>query len=237
MDADTEKWITEVLKAVFKKVELPMEGAVIQDVKEKKKKLLVLAKSEQSFTEAKQLNQYYDLDCVAIHNQLSCDLSHYEAVILRELDNACLSKLAVGMADEPYVKIAAEAILSGKTIYVLAEGIEFCRYKKTAPAEYYKVFETHLDMLKKSGVTVCANAELVSNLLQGGKKSGTHLNESGFSEVPEETKCISKKVITEKDLMELKREHHSLLQVEKRCIITDLAKEFAQKHNIFIHQM
>lgn len=49
-----------------------------------------------------------------------------------------------------------------------------------------------------------------------------------------ETACITKKVLTEKDLVELKSKRLAAVRVEKGCIITDLAREFARKNNILI---
>jgi hypothetical protein len=52
----------------------------------------------------------------------------------------------------------------------------------------------------------------------------------------QDIKSITKRVITEKDMMEFKRNGCLEVQITKGGILTDLAKEFALKNNIVIYR-
>lgn len=230
MAIENEQWITDVIKAVMEKVNLPVNDTVVGEVKENKKKLLV---SGGQRSDMESLTKHYDLEFAAAE-QFSYQAKEYDAILLGELDNASLAKAAVGLLDNDYLKLIGEAILSRKPVYAITEGVELFQYKETAPPVYYRVFETHLETLKKSGVKVCTQAELISCLLRESGSAAVDTQADYSCKVPDNTKCFTRKVITERDMMELKKENLSSVQIGKRCIVTDLAKEFAQKNKITI---
>lgn len=70
-------------------------------------------------------------------------------------------------ATPPIPVWAAQAILTGKRVYVPTEEVELYRYASTAPAAYYAMMKERLDLLLTSGVVVCSKHNLEGLLLGG----------------------------------------------------------------------
>lgn len=247
---DTEQLAAEVLKRVLEKIG-PLTIDRTEQVKdeEKKEKILILTTEHQdgchSILENQGLKQSFDLEC-ALLKEYDYSSDDFDGVIMYGIDNMMLSKLASGIIDCNYLKLASNAILSGKSVYMIKEEVEFFQYKKTSPAMYYKVFENHLELLRKSGVIICSLEDLGEQLIKGQKGKSFVLEETKIQPFNEatiehvgyaETKVIEKKVITEKDVMSLKKDNCKSVQIGLRSIVTDLAREFAEKNNIVIERV
>ena len=109
--------------------------------------------------ESEALKAHYSTDCALMHHY-EVDLNNFEAVILFNLTCDALCKLASGTCDSAYTRLASQAILSGKKVYIPTEEVELYQYKETAPAAYYHMMQQKLDLLVASGVVVCAQASL-----------------------------------------------------------------------------
>ena len=114
--------------------------------------------------ESEALKAHYSTDCALMHHY-EVDLNNFEAVILFNLTCDALCKLASGTCDSAYTRLASQAILSGKKVYVPTEEVELYQYKETAPAAYYHMMQQKLDLLVASGVVVCAQASLEQVIL------------------------------------------------------------------------
>ncbi|HIU75459.1 MAG TPA: hypothetical protein IAC62_06235 [Candidatus Pelethocola excrementipullorum] len=247
---DTEQLAAEVLKRVLEKIgPLTIDRTEQVKDKEKKEKILILTTDHQegchSILDNQGLKQSFDLEC-ALSKEYDYSSDDFDGVIMYGVDNMMLSKLALGIIDCDYLKLASDAILSGKSVYMIKEEVEFFQYKKTSPAMYYKVFENHLELLRKSGVIICSKEGLGEQLIksQKGKNSKPEqkriqpLNETVYEQENDVgSKVIEKKVITEKDMMSLKKDNDRLVKIGLHSIVTDLAREFAEKNKIVIQRV
>lgn len=235
---DFEKLVSEILARVSEKVQEAEEAA-------DKPGLLILTQAHGNNChcrlESTQLLEYYHTEC-ALLKEYDCDLHDYEAVILYQMTNEVLGKLANGIYDTPYLKLASEALLMGKKIFVPEEEVELYRYKETAPAAYYQMLEEKLALLKASGVVICREADLEKEILEGSSQEPAEASLACPCEEKEEV-CqppareekelvISKKIITERDVVNAYADKVTVIHICKNTILTDLAKEYAQARNI-----
>ena len=112
------------------------------------------------------LKARFRVDCASLQSE-PAELDSYGVVVLTGLTNEALAKLALGLCDTPYTRLAAQAILTGKRVYVPTEEVELYRYASTAPAAYYAMMKERLDLLLTSGVVVCSKPNLEGLLLGG----------------------------------------------------------------------
>ena len=78
------------------------------------------------------LKARFRVDCASLQSE-PAELDSYGVVVLTGLTNEALAKLALGLCDTPYTRLAAQAILTGKRVYVPTEEVELYRYA-SAPA-------------------------------------------------------------------------------------------------------
>ena len=79
------------------------------------------------------LKARFRVDCASLQSE-PAELDSYGVVVLTGLTNEALAKLALGLCDTPYTRLAAQAILAGKRVYIPTEEVELYRYASTAPA-------------------------------------------------------------------------------------------------------
>lgn len=228
--------VDEIVARVSAKI--AQQESCVSDVG--KPKLLILTEEHGSIChdmlESERLLSYYQTEC-ALLKDYDCDMASYEAVILFGLTNEALARLAGGVCDTPFTRLAQKAILTGKKIFVLKEMVELYRYAETAPPAYYAVLEKQLALLQQAGVAICPLAELGDAILCGEATAC----EPAASPAPcaaapcaapgREVK-IEKRVITERDLSAVYDKDVSVIHIGKRAILTDLAKEYAQARKV-----
>lgn len=206
-------------------------------------KLLILTQSHGTVChealECPKLSEYYRTEC-ALLKDYDCDMSEYEAVIAYTMTNEALGKIANGIFDSGYTRLFGQALLSGKKIFLPKEEVELLGYREMAPAPYYSRLEENLRLLQSSGVVVASNSELASLILTGRPADmrvacDTAAGGLGAAQqVSGREVMISKRVITEKDVMAAHADKASVIVVGEKAILTDLAREYANKRQIAI---
>lgn len=205
-----------------------------------KPKLLILTEEHGSIChdmlESERLLSYYQTEC-ALLKDYDCDMASYEAVILFGLTNEALARLAGGVCDTPFTRLAQKAILTSKKIFVLKEMVELYRYAETAPPAYYAVLEKQLALLQQAGVAICPLAELEDAILCGEAAACEPASSpapcaAAPCATPGREVTIEKRVITERDLSAVYDKDVSVIHIGKRAILTDLAKEYAQARKV-----
>ena len=63
------------------------------------------------------LKARFRVDCASLQSE-PAELDSYGVVVLTGLTNEALAKLALGLCDTPYTRLAAQAILAGKRVYI-----------------------------------------------------------------------------------------------------------------------
>ena len=204
--------------------------------------------------ESSRLKEHFRTEC-ALAEEYAVDLDRIQSVILFNLTVDAMAKIASGEGDTPYTSLAIRALLGGKKLYVLKDQVELFRYRGTAPAPYYEMMSRKLDLLVKSGLAVCEREQIEDCVLglvsgcgcgkQGEACASSECGVTASCDTGEKVGCcgekpqkaekeirITKKVITERDIIEADREKVTCIHLRKGNILTDLAKDAASKRNI-----
>lgn len=194
--------------------------------------------------ESPRLNAAYDVSC-ALLNDNQVDLEKIDTVVLFGLTLEAMSKIASGIVDTPYTKLAAQALLAGKTVVVPKEEIELNQYPVGGLGSYQCMLQAKLTKLVAWGVKVCPLNQLEDVILGAQPKAETAscgtaqaaapaapVCTEAQPEGPEKEIVFSKRVITERDIIEANRENVKVVRVTQRNILTALAKDAASARNI-----
>ena len=176
------------------------------------------------------LKARFRVDCASLQSE-PAELDSYGVVVLTGLTNEALAKLALGLCDTPYTRLAAQAILTGKRVYVPTEEVELYRYASTAPAAYYAMMKERLDLLLASGVVVCSKHNL-----EGPAAAEPSAPAPMPAAREEKLVHVTKRVLTERDIRDAAAEKVTCIHVPAKCILTALAKDCAKEHGIRLVQ-
>lgn len=203
--------------------------------------------------ESPRIQEKYRTGC-ALLNEGETTLDGIEAVVLFNLTTEAMCKLASGITDTSYTKLAAQALLMGKKLYVPREEVELYKYPVGGLGSYQCMLQAQLTKLVSFGLKICPLAELEDCILgensceaapeQQKKEAGgadtcsekvtAQETAPAPAEEPEPEKEItfSKKVITERDIIEANRDGVKVIRITERNILTALAKDAASARNI-----
>ncbi|EGT4720742.1 putative ethanolamine utilization protein [Clostridioides difficile 824] len=185
-----------------------------------------------------------------------------EIVIVSRLCMRGLSNIALGNSTSDEERFILKMIMKGKKVYVLDEGIEYKKYKDTAPKALYKKFMSFEDEICKFGVEIIKDLNVITkNKLNINKLNINKLNikkelESTRGSKKEDTKVLdkdvlnltsvesvkidnefsldlrNKKLISEADLRKPTINGVKNILVNKKSIITPLAVDFMRIHHL-----
>lgn len=232
---DIDALISEICSKVQDKINVLEE-------REHKPRLLILTGGHGAIChealESTRIARYYKTEC-ALLQDYQCNMDDYEGVVAYTLTNEYLGKIANGIFDSGYTRLFGEALLRGKKIFIPEEEVELWKSKDTGWKAYYQRLEEHIALLKESGVVFGANESLEDLILVpetcgqnrlAPERSGSF----GSPCVQEKEVCVFKRVITERDVSMAHGDKASVLSVDPKAIITDLAREYAARQNIAI---
>lgn len=236
--------VDEILRRVSEKLSEAAEGAETQSGKPG---LLVLTQEHgtscHALLESEALKGHYRTECALLQNY-EVNLDDFEVVVLFHLTCDALSRLASGICETPYDRLASKAILSGKRVYIPTEEVELYQYKQTAPAAYFGMLQQKLDLLVASGVVICAGGSLEQVILGASapapEPAAATASAPSSSVAPaapapaDKEERLDKRVLTEKDLIEANMEGITLIRVGSRCILTALAVDAAKDRGVTI---
>jgi ethanolamine utilization protein len=224
--------VDEILKRVSEK----LAGLQVEESSTNKKQILLLTEEHgtkcHELLENKTFHTCYHMEC-ALMKDYDCDLKDYDTVILYQLSNVSLGKLAEGICDTAFTSLASKAILMGKKIIIPTDGIELYQYEQSAPKVYFAMMNEKLMRLKDSGVILCEEKE-IETILMGNCSDEECIKKE--TEVTKEQKSIqiTKRVITESDLKKLSADGINCIHINSNAILTDLAKEYVHNRRIEI---
>ncbi|NJI80541.1 ethanolamine utilization protein [Clostridioides difficile] len=170
-----------------------------------------------------------------------------EVVIVSKLCMRGLSNLALGNSTSDEERFILKMLMKGKKVYVLDEGIEYKRYKDTAPKALYKKFISFEDEIRKFGVEIIKDLNTIAKSKLSIKNETTEiLNKDTISLInTENTKIVNefsldlrnKKLISEADLRKPTINGVKNILVNKKSIITPLAVDFMRIHHLELKKM
>ena len=241
---DQSKLIDEILARVAAKLAAEEAPDCAPDPADEpsaeKPGLLVLCQTEDPCCSqlADSLKEHFAVTRVC--GQEGADLSAQSCVVLCQLTNDVLSKLALGICDTPYTRLASQAILMGKRVYIPTEQVELYRYATMAPAPYYAMLKAHLDLLTASGAVICSQSNLELALTGDAAPAAKQPECPAPAPAPASAPCggaekvleLNKRVLTEKDVSNAAADKVTCIRLPAKCILTALAKDCAKDRGI-----
>lgn len=203
-----------------------------------------------SLLESSRIKERYHT-CCALLAENQVELEGVEAVVLFDLTIDAMCKIASGILDTPYTELAGKALLLGKKLYVPKEAVELNQYPAGNLGSYQCMLQAKLTKLVSWGLKICPMDQLEDRILgeapeaaekavqeQPGKEACKAAAEAAKKEAPcekaaEEKEIVfTKRVISERDIIEANRDNVKVIRITERNILTALAKDAASARNI-----
>lgn len=203
--------------------------------------------------ESSRIREHYHTGCALLQDG-KVSMDQIETVVLFQLTIDAMCKLASGIVDTPYTRLAAEALLTGKRLYVPREEVELYRYPAKGLGSYQCMLQAKLTKLVSWGLKICPLAQLEEELLGGtteqkessacqmdeacgtdsdaAKETEEEVSREAPAKPEEKEITFTKRVITERDVIEANRENVKVIHITERNILTALAKDAASSRNI-----
>lgn len=231
---------SELVREIVARVTAYLEAGI----QEKQKLVILNHKSEElchSALRCPKLNAYYELDC-AMSNGYQVDMEAADGLMVFDLTNDQLSRITAGICDSPFASVVEKALLLKKPVFVPREEIELLQYDTATP--YGQMMLEKLRCLEKLGAIIAPYSQLLPIVLDKTGNAGAgmekpmgetaHAVKTAAAEKPVKELDCPKKLITEKDVTIAAREGYTRIFLQKKAIVTDLAKEYAQTNRIEI---
>lgn len=178
------------------------------------------------------------VDCALAQNY-EVNVDDYDSIILFNMTNSNLFKIANGCTDNKFLALAAEAILKGKRVLLVKEDVEILKYEGTKAQALYNNIYKNLQILLDSGVELVKYDDVKNAICD----CETTVEEK--PEVKAETPVaatvaagndsvlvLEKRVITERDIKAAAAKHYTKIQLPEKPVITYLAKDTAKELGI-----
>ena len=183
------------------------------------------------------------VDCALAQNY-EVNVDDYDVVVLRDMTNSNLFKIANGCTDNKFLALAAEAILKGKRVVMVKECVEILKYAETAPKALYNNIYKNLQILLDSGVELVENENVNAALTDGmevpapapvaetptapAEKVEVEADAPApKAESADSVLVLKKRVVTERDIKAAAAQHYTKIQLPEKPVITYLAKDTA----------
>lgn len=160
-------------------------------------------------------------------------IESFDYIVVPDLSNKDLVNLANGAGQNKVCKIVVDAILQGKKVIVLEEGICYRKFKDTANENFFNMFKSYEEKIVSFGIEIVAKRDLIKYLDHGDCKE-TMQNRSQKTEKLETKQGveINTKVVSERNIEKLLSTGHKTIYVNKKSIITPLAIDFIRTNDI-----
>ena len=194
---DYEKLVEFLVDEIYKRIQ---EENSKSNSLEKRKSIVVIGESNVSFY--REALKGFDI------NPLTSECKDCDILLISKLCIKGLSNIAQGTCTTKAENFALEMLLKGKKVYILEDGIEYRKYKNTAPKVLYNKYIKFEEELLAYGIDTTAIAdEFTINL-------------------------SNKKLVSESDLRKPHINGVRTLIVDKKAIITPLAKDYIRINNL-----
>ena len=179
----------------------------------------------------------------ALAQNYEVSVDDYDSIVLYNMTNSNLFKIANGCTDNKFLALAAEAILKGKRVIMVKEEVEILKYAETAPKALYNNIYKNLQILLDSGVELVAAEDVKDAICEGADAPAEPVHEEAKAEKAapapapvaaapkaendDSVLVLTKRVITERDIREAAAKHYKKVQLPEKPVITYLAKDTA----------
>lgn len=177
----------------------------------------------------------------ALAQNYEVNVDGFDSIVLYNMTNSNLFKIANGCTDNKFLALAAEAILKGKRVIMVKEEVEILKYEETAPKALYNNIYKNLQILLDSGVELVAAEDVKDAICEGADAPAEPAREevkaveaasapvaaAPKAESDDSVLVLTKRVITERDIREAAAKHYKKVQLPEKPVITYLAKDTA----------
>ncbi len=170
-----------------------------------------------SFKEDEHLNALCDI-CFSFDEQQIVQPEQYDQVVVCDLDTTKLSQLVSGNFESLYLQLLAQCIMLGKPVSLIADDLDSVRYGATAPKKLLQMIEKKLSILRDWGVAIISQADCVRQL------ECLREHSEGY--------YLDKHIVTKKDVEQLRDKGHRAIAVERRTIVSDIAKDYLEENQM-----
>lgn len=235
---NNEKLVELITKEVIRRMK-----AIIEENNSIKNKILILEHNENMCPIVKKRLEENNIIADSIDTMK--DINEYKCILIQNISNNELRNISQGYGSSQKEKLIVDLILKGEKLYALEKGVEFEEYKDVAPKVLINVFEEYKNKLELFGVVFTSLKSIISNTNKVEKaikevvKKEENIGNNMESIVNEKCcigneRVLNKKLISEMDIRNLKKEGVNEIIVAKKSIITPLAKDFARINNLVI---
>lgn len=235
---NTEALIKIITEEVLKRVSMlsPQVG------KEKSKSILILdSSSNQNKSLYEAITSRWRDTKFLDHCSLDNGIEAFDYIIVPELSNKDLVNMALGAPQGEICEAIVDAILQGKNIMVLEEGICYRKFKDTANENFLNMFKAYEEKTLSFGVEILSAEDIVEYLEgrssnEGMQNKAVEENESKNQEKLDSNQEaeINAKVVSEGNLERLWSKGYKNISVDEKSIITPLAMDFIRINGINI---
>lgn len=156
-------------------------------------------------------------DCIAFSN----------LILIASLSAKQLANLALGVGEGLFEEGVRCALLLGKPIFILEEGLDYRAHRKTAQKTYYRKLLEYEECIHGYGMRIIEkDSEIIHSR---NKKTVVDIENK---EVEKVDLVMDKKLILEKDLMALDNKIYKSICIGKSSIVTPSALDYARAHHI-----
>ncbi|MPQ42898.1 TIGR02536 family ethanolamine utilization protein [Clostridium tarantellae] len=225
---DYDKLVELIVQEVYKKIK--SDSKTIIDI-EKKKNLVLLW--EDDIDKLNSLSKEFNV------MNYKEDIKDCDALVISNLNLTGLSNLALGTSVSQEESFILKMIMQGKKIFLMKDGIEYRRYKQTAPKVLYNKYINYEEELRTFGVQVIDKICDIT-LDDEGVYLETEIIEKSIEVEVIDNKTIDlvgKKLISEGDLRKPHINGKTTLLVDNKSIITPLAKDYIRINRLKIKRV
>lgn len=165
-----------------------------------------------------------------------------DILIIPQLPLKAMANLATLVTNEPAEEFIIRMLMMGKEVYVLENGLEYRRYKNTAPRALYSKYLDFEKQIKINGVQIIGYVGEIKkadkNLLN--YEQTIEKSEKGLSEEHSdglEINIRNKRVVSEAEIKRSFIPGIHLVVIDKKSIITPLAADFIRTHNLRVKRV
>lgn len=157
-------------------------------------------------------------------------------VIVSRLCLRGLCNLSMGNSVSDEERFILKMLMSGKKVYIMEDGLEYKRYKLTAPKALYNRYLDFEKEIKSFGVEIIKDPRMILNENKISYKeefSYTDNKNKLYENINGEVLDLrSKKLISESDLRKPQISGIDKILLGKKSIVTPLANDFIRIHNL-----
>ncbi|UWD48476.1 TIGR02536 family ethanolamine utilization protein [Clostridioides difficile] len=237
---DYNNLIEIIVEELYKKINTTNIGCIEN---KNRKKLVILYENDKSKFDL--LSDKFNIE-IFDNTKKDCD-----AVIVSKLCMRGICNLALGNSFSDEERFLLKMLMKGKKVYVLDEGIEYKRYKETAPKTLYNKYRAYEDDICRYGVKIIKSlSEVVLSEIEFSEEKFNKeiLNKEAFNKEKSNEEKIRiderfsidlthKRLISESDLRKPMINGTKDIIVSQNSIITPLAMDFIRIHNITVKRM